>query len=154
MVDKNQALIEYLLTCPTVALNPLFFNFGKQTDNSNQIFTKGSEVAVNRPYIDGSVLKRYTFTIYIYKSVTYNPVVKVEGFVDENVSDLAEVQAVIDWVSEQNELRNFPKFDEWCIIDTVEPLTNEPVLNRVDDSKLSSLILQMVKERNVNCSLP
>ena len=133
-MDKNQVLIEYLLTCPTVAMNPLFFNFGKQVDNSNRIVTKGSEIALNKPYIDGSVLKKYTFTIYICKSVSYNPVVKSEGFIDENVADLDEVQEVIEWIKEQNDARNFPNFEECCIIDMVEPLTNEPVLNKMDDS--------------------
>ena len=36
MVDKNQAMIDYLLTCPDIKNSPLFFNFGKTKQDNNQ----------------------------------------------------------------------------------------------------------------------
>lgn len=133
-MDKNQAIIDYLIECPNVQANPLFFNFGKQSDNNHQIVTKGDDTILNKPYIDGSVMKKYTFTMFIYKSVSYNPVVKIAGYTDENVSDLNDVQALLDWVTEQNDLKHFPNFGNMCIIDSIETTTNSPVLNGVDDS--------------------
>lgn len=133
-VDKNQALIEYLINCPTIKNNSLFFNFAEEKDNSNQIATHGDDKALDQPYVDGSVLRRFTFTMYVYKAVTYNPVVKSEGYVDENVSDVSDIQALIDWVIEQNENKVFPNFGDSCIIESVEPTTNRPVLNGVNVS--------------------
>ena len=131
-VDKNQAIIEYLSECPTVSNNKLFFNFADETANSNQVFAHGDDTVLNKPFVDGSVEKLYTFTIFIYKSVSYNPVAKVSGHPDENVTDLSDAQALIDWVTEQNEQRHFPNFGNECIIDSVESLTNSPVLKGVD----------------------
>lgn len=133
-VDKNQAVIEYLLSCPIVQDNQLFFNFAEEADDNNQIITHGDDTALNKPYIDGSVSKSFTFTMLIYKAVTYNPVVKTEGYVDESVSDISDIQAVIDWVIEQNENKVFPNFGESCIIESVEPTTNRPTLNGVNVS--------------------
>ena len=66
MVDKNQAVIEYLLSCPAVQDNQLFFNFAEEADDNNQIITHGDDTALNQSYIDGSVLKSFTFTMLIY----------------------------------------------------------------------------------------
>ena len=130
-IDKNQAIIEYLSTCPTIANNKLFFNFAEEGNNSNQIVVSGDDVVLNKPFVDGSVLKRYTFTLLIYKSVSYNPVVKMEGYPDENVGDLSDVQTLLDWIVEQNEQLVFPNFGEQCIIESVEPQTNKPILSGV-----------------------
>ena len=48
-VDKNQALIEYLINCPTIKNNSLFFNFAEEKDNSNQISTHGDDKALDQP---------------------------------------------------------------------------------------------------------
>ena len=132
IVDKNQEVIKYLLQCPTVRNNPLFFNFADERDNSNQIVTRGDDTILDKPFVDGSVLKQFSFVMLIYKSVAYNPVVKSEGYVDENVTDLSEVQELLDWVVEQNDNKHFPNFGESCIIESVEPTTNRPQLNGVD----------------------
>ena len=131
-VDKNQAIIEYLSTCPIVQSNLLFFNFAEESDNSNQIVIHSDEVGSDRVYVDGSADKHYTFTLYIYKSVTFNPVVKLAGYTDENVADLGDVQALIDWINTQNDNKVFPNFGNSCIIESVETLSNKPKLNGVD----------------------
>ena len=133
-IDKNQALIEYLIQCPTVSDSSLFFNFAEEEDNSNQIVSHGDDAIRNQPYVDGSVLKSFTFTMFIYKAVAFNPVIKSEGYIDENVSDVSDIQALIDWIVEQNENKVFPNFGDSCIIESVEPTTNRPTLNGVNAS--------------------
>ena len=130
-MDKNQAVIEYLLQCPSVKNNSLFFNFAKETDNSNQIVTHGDDAVLNQPFIDGSVEKVFTFTMYVYKSVTFNPIVKAEGLVDENVAEVSDIQDLIDWLVTQNDNKVFPNFGTSCIIDSVKPTTNRPTLRGV-----------------------
>ena len=131
-VDKNQAIIDFLLQCPTIADNPLFFNFLNAEDTSKQIITQANSKVLNQRFIDGSVMRRYTFTIVDFRSVAYQPVPKAEGYVSENVEELLDVQGIMDWVNEQAKLRNFPDFGEDCIIDYMETVTENPNLNGID----------------------
>lgn len=131
-VNKEQAIIDFLLTCDAVKNSPLYFNFINAKDNNRQIITLANEKNLNRPYVDGSVLRRYTFTIVDFKSVTYNAIVTQPGYSNENVEDYVDVQAVIDWVTEQAEDRNYPAFGDSCIIDDMRVLTDNPNLNGVD----------------------
>lgn len=134
MVDKNQAVIEFLIDCPAIKDNPLFFQFLDAKKDNKQLVTIANDVAVNRPYIDGSVLKRYTFTIVDYKAVINNAIVKDATHIteDRNVKYMLDVQGIIDWITEQNELRNYPNFGTECEIDDMIALTDIPSLNGVD----------------------
>ena len=125
-------IIEYLISCPTVSANSLFFNFAEEEDNNNQIITHGDDTILDRPYIDGSVEKQFTFTMVVYKAVTYNPIPKTSAVVDENVADVSDIQELIDWVIAQNDNKVFPNFGNSCIIESVEPTTNRPTLNGVN----------------------
>lgn len=133
-MDKNQAIIDYLITCPKIQDNPLYFNFIHGNEDDKQIITTGNEKTIDRPYVDGSVLKRFTFTIIDFKSVAYRAVVKDGAHVDENVEDILQVQDIIDWIEEQNEIRNFPNFGEDCIIESISTTANNPNLNGVDSN--------------------
>lgn len=139
MVDKYQAIIDYLNDCPQIQQNPLFFNFSEAKDNAKQLMIVPVDKAINRSYIDGSVLKRYTFTIYDYRSITYQALAKVTGYPNENVEELIDVQGIIEWVDEQNEIANFPDFGPDCIIDEIRVSTNTPSLNSVDTTLTPAL---------------
>lgn len=132
MVDKNQAVIDFLIQCPAIAANPLFFNFLNAKDNNKQIITQSNERSLNRTYVDGSVLKRYTFTIIDFRSVTYQPLTKEAGYPNENVEEMLDVQGILDWVNEQAELENYPDFGTDCMIDKMETTSDTPNLNGVD----------------------
>lgn len=131
-VDKNQAVINFLLTCPAIISNPLFFNFLQARDNDKQIVTQANDTALNKSFIDGSVMKRYAFTLMDYMSVAYQPLPKVEGYTSENVEELLDVQGIIDWVQEQSDARNYPDFGSDCIVDDMRTTSNNPNLNGVD----------------------
>lgn len=133
-MDKNQAIIDYLITCPKIQDNPLYFNFIHGNEDDKQIITMSNEKTIDRPYVDGSVLKRFTFTIIDFKSVAYRAVVKDGAHVDENVEDILQVQDIIDWIEEQNEIRNFPNFGEDCIVESISTTANNPNLNGVDSN--------------------
>lgn len=134
MVDKNQAMIDYLLTCPDIKNSPLFFNFGKTKQDNNQFVTIANDEALNTKYIDGSISKSYRFILLTYKTISYNAIVKTGNFQDENLSEMAEFQKVIDWVKEQEELCNYPNFGDNCVIDSIKSLSENPVLQDVDTS--------------------
>ena len=134
MVDKNQAMIDYLNTCPAIRDNPLFFNFINAKDDNKQIITVANDKRVNKNFIDGSVLMRYTLTLIDFKSVVFQAVVKQSGYTNENVEDMFDVQAIMDWVTEQSRLRNFPDFGTDCQVDDIQTVTDNPNLNGIDTS--------------------
>lgn len=139
MTDKNQAVINFLIQCPQIQTNPLFFNFGEAKDDSKQIVMMANDKVVNKGFIDGSVLKRFTFTLIDYRSVSYQSIVKLSGYQNENVSELSDIQYIMDWINEQADLRNFPDFGSDCVIESMETATDEPNLNGVDTSVSPSL---------------
>lgn len=138
-VDKNQAVIDFLMGCDTIANNPLFFNFLNAKDNSKQIITEGNETLLNKKFIDGSVLKRYTFTIIDFRSVTYLPIPKTpqtttttEVPVNENVEELLDVQGIMDWINQQADAQNYPDFGNYCTIEDMRTTSENPNLNGID----------------------
>lgn len=132
MADKNEAIIEYLLTCEAINSSTLYFNFINAKDKTTGFITVDTDVALNSPYIDGSVLKRYSLTVISNLSITNNPIVKVAGFNNENVSDIAEVQALMDWVNAQEVSHNYPNFGSECVIDRIRTATNTPRLDQIN----------------------
>lgn len=131
-MDKNQLMVEFLQTCPIIKDSPLFFNFGKVEDNAHQITIYSDDVALQKPYIDGSVLKRYTYSIDSFKSVACIPVLEVNT--DENIEDLIEVQGLLDWINEQGEIFNFPNFGESISIEEMKTLSSKPELVGVESN--------------------
>lgn len=133
VVNKHQAVVDYIITCPTILNSPLYFNFINAKNDTNQFFTNSTDSYTNRSYVDGSVEKIYTFTILTFKSAADTAVVKMSGYENENLSDMSDVQNLIEWIREQNEARNFPNFGEDCIIDSIETTTEEPKFDGIDD---------------------
>ena len=140
-IDKNQRMLEYIMGCDVVADNPLYFNFVTEKADTNQLLVARDDSAVNKPFIDGSVLKQYTVDVLLYKSVAYNPIVvehTPEGtkpsptYIDENMVDMRDGQALIDWVLQQMDEGNLPDFGENCIVESIEPTTNKPTLTGVN----------------------
>ena len=131
-MDKNQSMIDFLQTCDAIKNNPLFFNFGNIEENAHLANTRSDDVSLHKPFVDGSVAKRYTFSIDSFKSVANIPV--IQGHSDENLSDLQEVQEVLDWINEQDDLQKFPDFGSDCIVEKMTTLTTKPELVGVDSS--------------------
>ena len=138
-IDKNQAVIDFLLTCPAIQANPLFFNFLNAKDDNKQLVATGNEKSMNVKFVDGSERKRFTFTVIDYKSVAYQAIAKASGYVNENVQEIMEVQEIMDWITEQNEIRNYPNFGNDMIIEEMRTLTENPNLNGVDTSVTPAL---------------
>lgn len=131
-MDKNQAIIDFLIQCPDLSTNPLFFNYVNAQENNTQIVTQANDKAMDKPFVDGSIMKRYTFTFIYFKSINYNPIVKAPDYPNENVEDMFEVQSIIDWITAQAKAENYPDFGTDCVIDNMKVLTTNPALNSVD----------------------
>ena len=134
-IDKNQAVIDYLLTCTDINNSPLYFNLINADDNSIQILTTAEDKTLSTPHIDGSVDKKYTFNLIIHKSISDMEIVKPVGsseFPNENVDELQDVQKLIDWIQSQNEADNYPNFGSDCYIDKIDTTTDVPYFEGVD----------------------
>lgn len=126
MIDKNQAIIDFLLQCPDIANSELYFNFINAEDDNKQIITESNDKFSNRSYIDGSILKQYTFTLIDFKSITDSALVLIQNYPNENVVDVSDVQTLINWINKQNKLQNFPNFGEDCEIQSIETTSENP----------------------------
>ena len=131
-IDKNKAVIDYLLDCSDIQDRPLYFNLINAEDDSIQMLTTVEDKTLSTAYIDGSISKRYTFTIVIFKSISDNELVKSSGISNENVDELDDIQKLIDWIQEQNDLQNYPDFGENCYIDKIDTTTDAPRFDGID----------------------
>ena len=138
-VDKNKAVINYLLQCQDIYNSPLYFNLIDAKDNTIQILTTTEDKALSKPFVDGSVQKRYTFNLITFKSISDMELVKPMGtsigtdeYPNENVDELFAVQQLLDWVLEQQDLANYPDFGSDCIIDSIDTTTDYPKFNGIN----------------------
>lgn len=141
-MDKNEAMVKFLMNCPTIQENPLFFNFADVESGNNHFITEKD--TLRQRYIDGSMLKQYTFSIASYSSVSHNAIVNGETIIDENMENMAKVQEILDWINEESELAkqyrepglnpHYPDFGEDCIIDDMITLTSDPDIDGIDTS--------------------
>lgn len=141
-MDKNQSVIDFMLNCPVISSNPVFFNAIKAQDENKEIITIANDRTMNSNFIDGSVMKRYSFTIVDFRTISYNPVPKNTGLVErksENVEDMFDVQGIIDWVEAQKDSGTFPDFGENCVIDDMTTTSDTPNLNGIDSGVAPSL---------------
>lgn len=134
MIDKNQAIIDYLCTCNKIKNSPLYFNLINAENNNIQIITTANDTTYNKPYIDGSIPKKYTFNLVIFKSITDLALVNTTGYSNENVEDLADAQTLIDWIQEQEDAHNYPNFGSDCEIEEIKSATDTPRFDGINTS--------------------
>ena len=130
-MDKNKAILDFITTYSGIETSPIFVNFINARYNDVQFLTSSNETALNREFVDGSVMKRYTFSLVITKSIT-NLAVAKDGIVSENIDDIADIQAFMDWVNEQGDNQNYPDFGENCIIEKMHTTSENPSLDGVN----------------------
>lgn len=143
-VDLNKCILNYIYECPVVAANPMYFGVAEEQDNHNQLVVSRETPSDAIEFIDGTVERTYKANILLYKSVAYHPIVTEEdaggntkpssSHPNENIEDLVDGQALIDWIEEQNDNRHFPNFGEYCIIESVRTTTSRPILNGINDT--------------------
>ena len=145
-MDKNKAVVAFLTTYEGIATSPIFLNFINAQNNDIQILTKENEIMLNRKFIDGSVMKQYTFSIVITKSITSLALVK-DGIISENIDDLADMQAFMDWVNEQGENQNYPNFGESCVIEEMHTTAENPSIDGITSEPSPALALYSMEIR-------
>lgn len=147
MIDKNKAVIEYLLQCDRISDSPLYFNFINAQDEDKQIITLTNDIDMYRPYVDGSVMRQYLFTLLSFKSVSDNALVTVAGLSNENIDEMADVQTLIDWIKEQEDIHNYPDFGSDCVVEQIETLSDNPKLEGINTDVVPMLAMYSVTIR-------
>ena len=139
-IDKNKAVIDFIAAYPDIQTNPLFINFINAKNDTIQFLTDDNDKRLNKPYIDGSVKKRYTFSLVISKSITDMAIAK-DILTNENLDDLANIQALMDWVNEQGENHNYPNFGDKCVIEEMHTTSENPSVDGINTAITPALCL-------------
>lgn len=147
MMDKNKVVIEYLLTCPAIQNSPLYFNFIEAKDGATQLITVTEDTATIQTFLDGSVRQRYTLELITFKSISSNAIVKTGNYPNENIEDVKEVQDLMDWINEQEKLKNYPNFGTGIMVEKIETTTDSPRLMGINTELIPPLAMYSVSIR-------
>ena len=112
MTDFITPFAKYILQCKSVSENKLLINAVHAQDGVKQLVTSQIDRAQDKEFVDGSVLHKVIFTIFDFRSISFNALVQTMVQKDQNLENLLKVQELIDWISEQNKAGNFPDFGE------------------------------------------
>ena len=134
-MDFTTPFISWLLNCPAIRDNKLFLNAIEAKDNAIQIVTEQINTNEDRNFIDGSVLHRVLFTIFDFKSISFQMLVKTMLENNENIGDLLAVGTINDWIVAQNNSKNFPVFDGWEV-QRIYPVYRTPSTPTIDSDNL------------------
>lgn len=132
MADKNKAVWEWIQQYQS--FDKLFYNFCMAEDG-NKNFIPNPTNYVMKQYIDGSTLRYYDFAITSFSRYSDVP------YDEENILDYKEMQKFIEWIDEQNKLRNYPNFGSNCNIIEVSNLQNNPS-SSLEDKELAKYMIQ------------
>ena len=108
----HDALWEWFLQCAKIT--KLYFNFSGTDDGDTAIATSGDTLL--EEYIDGSQRRQYAFDL-----VRFLPFTEIENDAG-NVAMMEDVDAIIQWVEEQNAAGNLPEFPNSCTAESVRVL--------------------------------
>lgn len=152
MIDQNEAIKDWLLQCPQIQSDMLFFNYLKGEDGTFGLATTANSSYLAR-YIDGSILVGYQFAVIKFVSMSGEPV----AYTLEDIKEMNAVQEIVSWANLQGRLRNFPQIvDNLEDIESLEAMTQNPTLAGVDSSSGTALakymfeilIKYIIKENN------
>ena len=145
-VDKNKATLNFIANYPGINTSPLFVNFMKANNDDVQFITDSNDSAMNRTFVDGSVAKQYLFSIIVSRTISDEAIAK-DIMENENVTDIAEIQAFMDWINEQGENQNFPDFGSNCVIEEMHTTSENPDINGINIEVSPALALYSMEIR-------
>lgn len=146
MVDKNKAILNFIATYSGIETSPIFVNFINAKDDDIQFLTDSNDTNLNKTFIDGSVMKRYTFSLVVTRSITDLAIAK-DIMLNENIDDLADIQAFMDWINEQGDNHNYPDFGEKCIIEEMYTTSENPSIDGINTEVSPALALYSMEIR-------
>ena len=146
MIDKNKATLEFITTYPGIATSPIFVNFINANNDDVQFITDSNDKSLDKKFIDGSVMKQYTFSLVITKTITDMALAK-DILLNENIDDIADIQAFMDWINEQGDNHVYPNFGEMCGIEEMHTVAENPSLDGINTEVSPALALYSMEIR-------
>lgn len=127
MSDFNTAIKDWLVKCPEIQADKLFFNFLNTSDGCRSLVTVSEEISED---VVGNKLGKYTFAIVAFEAMAgmalmYNA---------DDISIAADFAKVNDWIREQDDIHNYPELDKGIVVDEIAVLPN-PVFNGAANSE-------------------
>lgn len=111
-MDFITPFINWLLKSDYIKRNKLFLNAIRAQDGNIQIIPhQVSENQIKR-FVDGSKSYPLTFSIVHFKSASYNPLLKTKLGADENLSDILDINRIIEFVKDMERQGEYPIFSE------------------------------------------
>lgn len=139
--SRHDAVRDWLLQCPSIP--KLGFNFAVAKDESTYIVPTDTLL---RSYIDGTQERTYSFQLVRFLPVDFDNA--------GNINMQEEMDALADWVTEQNDAGNLPAFPGGCVVQDVEVLDTEaPYVTPMDENLAKYMIpfaVNYLKEANSN----
>lgn len=134
-MDFITPFIEYIMQCDSVKNNRLFINvIANAQDGAKQLVTSQIDRAQDKEFVDGSVLHKVIFTVFDFKSISFNTIVKSMLKKNKNIESLLEVQSLIDWISDQQKKRNYPNFGNDYEVERIETTYLTPSTPAIDST--------------------
>lgn len=145
-MDKNQAILNFIVGYEGIATSPIFVNFINAKNNDVQFIPDSNDKALNSRFIDGSIMKQYTYSLVIIKSISDMAIAK-DIMSGENIDDLVDIQRLMDWINEQGENQNYPDFGEKCVIEDMHTTAENPSLDGINTEVTPTLALYSMEIR-------
>lgn len=133
MVDKNKALTEYIARYPKL-YGWLFFNVINIETGSSSLLTDSDNLLFKS--VTGAEKREYVFSIAMMKNFD-------TGTSDINIDAMAETQFFSEWIKLQNKIKNFPLWNDFDLIESIEVLTTVPILSVDSEQNVARYILQL-----------
>ena len=146
MIDKNKATLEFITTYPGIATSPIFVNFINANNDDVQFITDSNDKSLDKKFIDGSVMKQYTFSLVITKTITDMALAK-DILLNENIDDIADIQAFMDWINEQEDNHVYPNVGETFGREEMHTVAENPSLDGINTEVSPALALYSMEIR-------
>lgn len=125
--SRHDAVRDWLLKCPSIP--KLGFNFAVAKDETTYIVPTDTLLS---SYIDGTQERTYAFQLVRYLPIDF------ENAGNINMQD--EMDALADWVIEQNNTGNLPVFPKGYTVQEVEVLDTEAPYAALDGNMAKYMI--------------
>lgn len=133
-MDYITPFIQWLLKSEYIKNNKLFLNAVEASDSNIQIVTQQISRNEAKHYVDGSVLHKVRFTVFDFKSISFNQLLKTMVDKNENVTDLLEVGNINEYVKAQNESGVFPDFGVGYEVESIYCEYSTPSTPSIDNT--------------------
>ena len=130
-MNFTKPFLEWLLKSDYVKENKLFLNAIQAENNNIGVVTQQISRKDVKHFVDGSKWYKVTFTVFDYKSISFNGLVSTLLKNNENIEDLMDVQKIIDYVESAPD---YPYFGDKYEVQAVYPAYLTPSTPTIDNS--------------------